>query len=189
MKALLWFCLSFLFLNHTAHAEVWVSLSGPLSFQYSSPKNTLYQFDQSASVQAKGWSFLAKMGSFPLFGFSRFQLEAPPLNHAIKGTNHFELQSSDIGLDLSGKTAKFLLGYGIGKLDFLCSQSDCQGLSFTQLELHQYFSQLGVPIGTHSDVHLDFRRIIGRVQIKQANQTDILHLQGVLTSVGFRLGF
>jgi len=172
-----------------AQAEIWASFSAPSSFQYSGAGSKSYQFDKSAAVKASGWTFLTKVPLLPPVGMSQIQLDAPTLDSSIESPNQFTLNSYDVGIDLSPKAFKFLLGYGVGKLDFNCLQTDCAAYQFKALELHQYFTQIGVPLGTASDFHFDLRRIIGRLQIEQSGTTDIMHLQGLLASFGFRIGF
>lgn len=172
-----------------AQAEIWASFSAPSSFGYSVASSNSYQFDKSAAVKASGWTFLTKLPLLPPLGMSQILIDAPPLDTSIETANQFKLTSYDVGWDLSPKAFKFLLGYGVGKMDFNCTQTDCTTYQFKPLELHQYFTQIGVPFGTASDFHFDMRRVIGRVQVTQTTQTDIMHLQGLLASFGFRLGF
>ncbi|OGH00239.1 MAG: hypothetical protein A2600_07120 [Candidatus Lambdaproteobacteria bacterium RIFOXYD1_FULL_56_27] len=181
--------LGFLLLAAPLKAEVWISASSPTAFVYSATPSSLYQFDQSSSVPAQGWAFLAKIPLLPAVGMSQFTLNVPPLQSVSTEYNRFTTTSYDVGLDFSGKSATFLLGYGVGKTEFTCTQTDCAGLSFKPLELHQYFVQLGVPFGSGSDFHFDLRRLIGRVQIDNGTLTETLHLQGVLAAFGLRLGF
>lgn len=181
--------LGLLLLAAPLKAEVWVSASSPTAFVYSATPANLYKFDQSSSVPAQGWAFLAKIPLLPALGMSQFTLNVPPLNSASQEYNRFTTTSYDLGLDFSGKSATFLVGYGVGKTDFTCAQSDCAGLNFKPLELHQYFAQIGVPFGASSDFHFDLRRLIGRVQMDNGSLTETLHLQGVLAAFGLRLGF
>ncbi|MDT8445956.1 MAG: hypothetical protein RRB13_03535 [bacterium] len=187
-------CLFFLLLllgSLPAQAEIWASASLPTTFKFSSTGNDLYNFDQAASGKTSGYTFLTSLPIplLPVVGISHFQIEAQPTDPYISDPNYFEVDSYDVALDFSTKSATFLIGYGVGKAGFSCQQTDCAGLDFSQLELHQYFTQIGVPFGTASDFHFDLRRLIGRVHSSNGVDSSTLNLQGLLLAFGFRVGF
>ncbi len=177
-------------LPYNAIAEIWISVSIPTIYSFTSSDGSPFSSDSTISGTPSGGIIHVSLPYLPSLGIEQYQIKIDSTD-SEESVATVKVQFYDICIYISRKFANLLLGYGYGSMETECNSnvSSCTSLEFEKGIARQYFAQLGVPLSKKVDFHLSVHTVTGKNRVTSATGKSDLILDGALYAFGIKAGW